>query len=492
VGYRQFWGAYKREELLSTLDDPDLEASYEAASPTPANRFNFRPQGAAPYYAAWPNLRELAETEPFSGFQEMRKGALMSIDRPSLEGRLRRYMDPTLSFETVRREGVGPIDSAGRFNPERARQRILSRETFDSSRIVRYALLPLDNRFSYHTTVRPIWNEPRPEFAAQVREGNLFIVSRMMAERPQEGIPIVATRTLADYHLLRPNVQAIPVRLFSSDRPQNDMLANEPASRANLSSSARAWLMSIGWPDPDTNIELGAALWLHVLAIGCSPAWLSENRAAVLAGWPRVPLPASAETLQNSANLGSQVADLLDPDRPFSGVTTGPPVSPLGIFGVITRAGGGVLTASDLAVTVGWGHGGNGRPVMPGQGRAIERSTYTPEEIAELECTGDERGEAVDALMNRLGPPIDVWLNDSAYWRTVPQSVWDFTIGGYQVFKKWLSYREQDVLSRPITTAEAREATALVRRLAALVMMQPDLDANYLAIRDRAFAWPRD
>jgi hypothetical protein len=69
--------------------------------------------------------------------------------------------------------------------------------------------------------------------------------------------------------------------------------------------------MSIGWPDPDSNIELGAALWLHVLAVSCSPAWLDENRAAVLADWPRVPLPANAETLRNSARLGSRVADLL-------------------------------------------------------------------------------------------------------------------------------------------------------------------------------------
>ena len=30
----------------------------------------------------------------------------------------------------------------------------------------------------------------------------------------------------------------------------------------------------------------------------------------------------------------------------------------------------------------------------------------------------------------------------------IPQSVWNFTIGGYQVIKKWLSYREQRVLGR--------------------------------------------
>jgi hypothetical protein len=126
---------------------------------------------------------------------------------------------------------------------------------------------------------------------------------------------------------------------------------------------------------------------------------------------------------------------------------------------------------------------------MPGQGRLTERDAYTAEEMAELERAAAERDEAVDDLVARLGPPVDVWLNELACWRTVPRGVWDLTIGGYQVLKKWLSYRECDVLSRPLTTAEAREVSAIVRRLAALVLMRPELDSSYRAVRDAAFPW---
>ena len=35
----------------------------------------------------------------------------------------------------------------------------------------------------------------------------------------------------------------------------------------------------------------------------------------------------------------------------------------------------------------------------------------------------------------------DIYLNETASWRNVPERVWDFAIGGYQVMKKWLSYR---------------------------------------------------
>ena len=40
---------------------------------------------------------------------------------------------------------------------------------------------------------------------------------------------------------------------------------------------------------------------------------------------------------------------------------------------------------------------------------------------------------------------------------SVASRVWDYTIGGYQVIKKWLSYREHKLLGRPPTTDEARE-----------------------------------
>ena len=36
----------------------------------------------------------------------------------------------------------------------------------------------------------------------------------------------------------------------------------------------------------------------------------------------------------------------------------------------------------------------------------------------------------------------DVYLNDRAYRRNVPVAVWTYRLGGYQVLKKWLSYRE--------------------------------------------------
>ena len=90
---------------------------------------------------------------------------------------------------------------------------------------------------------------------------------------------------------------------------------------------------------------------------------------------------------------------------------------------------------------------------------------------------------------HRTGP-LDVWLNERACWRNVPESVWDYTIGGYQVVKKWLSYREKPLLGRSLTPDEVRYVTEMSRRLAALIALQPELDANYRRASGETYSWP--
>ena len=54
---------------------------------------------------------------------------------------------------------------------------------------------------------------------------------------------------------------------------------------------------------------------------------------------------------------------------------------------------------------------------------------------------------------------FDVYLNSSAYWQNIPNAVWNYKLGGYQVLKKWLSYRESGVLDRPLLPEEVQHFT---------------------------------
>jgi hypothetical protein len=218
----------------------------------------------------------------------------------------------------------------------------------------------------------------------------------------------------------------------------------------------------------------------------------TENAGALRQDWPRVPLPSTAELLRASAALGRQVAALLDTEQPVPGVTSGAIRPELRAVGIVMRVGGGALNpaAGDLAVTAGWGHAGKGGVTMPGKGK-VEQRAYTPDERAAIGSGASALGLTEEQMIACLGATSsDVYLNDTAYWRNVPASVWDYTIGGYQVIKKWLSYREHALLGRALSTDEAREATHMARRIAAIVLLSPALDANYLAVKQATIPWP--
>jgi hypothetical protein len=86
----------------------------------------------------------------------------------------------------------------------------------------------------------------------------------------------------------------------------------------------------------------------------------------------------------------------------------------------------------------------------------------------------------------------DVYLNDVAYWKNIPLRVWEYTIGGYQVVKKWLSYREEKLLGRPMTKDEVRWVQEMARRIAAILLLEPLLDENYRAVKAHTYEWPKN
>ena len=66
---------------------------------------------------------------------------------------------------------------------------------------------------------------------------------------------------------------------------------------------------------------------------------------------------------------------------------------------------------------------------------------------------------------------FDIYLNDRAYWRNVPAAVWSYKLGGYQVLKKWLSYREHTILDRPLKPDEVHHFTNTARRITAILLL---------------------
>jgi hypothetical protein len=128
---------------------------------------------------------------------------------------------------------------------------------------------------------------------------------------------------------------------------------------------------------------------------------------------------------------------------------------------------------------------------MPGKGKSILRP-YASEERTAIELGAEALGLSAGEALAQLGEQaVDVYLNDVAYWRGVPSGVWGYTIGGYQVMKKWLSYREKPLLGRDLKVEEVREVTRMARRIAAILLLQPKMNANYEAVKANAYPWPQ-
>jgi Type ISP C-terminal specificity domain len=156
------------------------------------------------------------------------------------------------------------------------------------------------------------------------------------------------------------------------------------------------------------------------------------------------------------------------------GVTAGKIRPELRLIGKPTKTDGSSFNESkgDCDVTARWGITGKGGICIPSNGHTESRAFEDAEAVA------------------LLGPDTrDIYLNEHAYWMNVPARVWEYTLGGYQVLKKWLSYREKAILGRGLSIDEVAYLQQVARRIAALLLLGPELDENYRRVKAAAFAW---
>lgn len=126
-----------------------------------------------------------------------------------------------------------------------------------------------------------------------------------------------------------------------------------------------------------------------------------------------------------------------------------------------------------------------------GERGRVEERVYADDERAAVTEGAGALGLSVEEAFRRLSEKtFDVYLNGVGFWRNVPARVWGYHVGGYQVVKKWLSYREREVLGRGLSIAEVNEVRDMFRRIAALLLLEPALDENYASVKQNAYVWP--
>ena len=451
IGFRHLWGQAKPEELIATAE-AETDALYDGIKPILPLGLPFVRTAVSDEWFDWPALPDLFRVS-FPGVKTSRDGFLVDVDLDRLRARVRDYFDPDVSHEEIARRYPGVMKSTARFDARATRAALVARGGPDEVGFVRFAYRPFDTRWLYWEKDTKLLDEKRADYRPHVFEGNLWLVTQQRPRRSWSSPQVISHLGCID--LMDRSATCIPAWL------RDDGLGTEgvdEARRQNLSGKAQRYLDGLGLGVED--------LFHHILATLHDPAYRAANTGALRMEWPRIPLPGwgdgksegAAETLARSAARGRELARLLDPDAPVSGITDGTLRPGIATIAVPATADGRNMAGEDFAVAAGWGHSGSGDVVMPGQGRAVERA-YTQSERAGLD----------DAAPMLSRTTFDIYLNRSAFWRNVPAAVWTYKLGGYQVLKKWLSYRERSVLDRALTPHEVQYFSDVARRIAAML-----------------------
>ena len=461
VDFRHLWGQAKPTELIATAEtEPD--ALYTPIEPVLPLGLPFVHTAASAGWFDWPSLPELFPVS-FPRVKTSRDGFLVDTDLDRLRARIADYFDPGLSHEDIAQRYPAVMKTTARFDARAVRNALLKRGGPDVAGFIRFAYRPFDNRWVYWEKDTKLLDEKRADYRLHVFEGNLWLGS---SKREIQADFTLGTwvHDLANWKYGFWGVHLFPAWLLG-DGLDSD---GDSARRANLSATAQRYLdrLSLGVED----------LFHHVLAVLHDPTYREANAGALRMEWPRIPLlgwpdggvDGAADELAQSAARGRELAALLDPDTPVPSVTQSPLRAEIAAIAVPSTVGGRNITGDDFAITAKWGYYGQGEAVMPGQGRTVERD-FTPGERTALGGTLPAIGEET----------FDVYLNTGVYWRNVPAAVRRYRLSGYQVLKKWLSYRERPIIERPLRPDKVQYFTDMARKTHKIIIsVSPDLSAS--------------
>lgn len=305
------------------------------------------------------------------------------------------------------------------------------RESGPSRRLIRQVMYrPFDIRYIYYTGVssgfvcRPVWESMRQMAGGQ----NLALVTTRTVEIGRGFEHVFCTRGFIQHHSvsLKEVNYLFPLKLEPEATAQSSLLVENHDQRPNFSSSfLSAITAALNLPQGDNHSlpssQTPEDIFHYIYGVLHSPNYRSRYAEFLKIDFPRLPLPGSLELFRALARLGSELVTLH-----------------LVEF-------------------------------------ALEEEANAPAEWPRYprlaRFTGTDRSIEKFPAADKAWKDGRVAINSSSGFEGVPEEVWKFHIGGYQVCHKWLKDRkgrtltDEDILHYCKIVTALTETIRLMRRI---------------------------
>jgi predicted helicase len=356
------------------------------------------------YQAGW----SLKDSFPIntSGIVTARDAFVTAFDDSSMEKRIADYLNPGISDEKIKERYGLEENYAWRINDSRKELRRVK----DWRHYIKNILYrPFDTRrIIYHPSV--VWRTREEIMRHMVGGNNLALSTTRSIEIGRGWEHVFCSSQLIQHHTvsIKEVNYLFPLYLYDSTKSSllNNQTANISKRRVNLAPqfitdfATRLGAKTVSDGRGDGIRTFGPEdIFHYIYTIFHSPTYRRRYTEYLKIDFPRIPLTSDAELFRNLCALGADLValHLLEDDYEAASWNASKPKgkSPLKFF--ITRFAGK-----------------GGADVVKGHPKYEEGNVY---------------------------------INPSRYFEGVPEKVWNFHIGGYQVCEKWLKDRRERTLN---------------------------------------------
>ena len=414
VYYADIWGS--REERYNMLSETDVQSTEWTELEPISSLYLFVPQ-AMDYSAEYENGWDISNI-----FLTRKVGMTTGRDRLTIHLTAEEVRETVTDFVSLSVEDARERYRLGRdtlhWQTQRAQVDLRNHSDVEGH-ITPIRYRPFDARWTYYTGQSGFHSRPSNDVMRHLQKDNLALcVCHIVTTSVWQHVLITDKITEKSYISNRGSESAHVFPLYLYPDPEGLEISTE---RSLNFKPAFLTAFSEALELPQTapfNLPEGISpeeILGYIYAILFSPTYRERYYEFLKYDFPRIPLPSDIEYFRKLAALGQNLIDchLLNASRP------------------------------EVAPTA---RAGRPRHRFEGEGDAV---------VSKVRYAGGH-----------------VWINPTQHFTDVPEAVWEYEIGAYQICEKWLRDRRKSVLSH----AEVRQYSAILVAIAETLRIMEEID----------------